>query len=182
MTFHSHHEDTHLYFITATLCGWKQLFTEPAYTKIIFSSLAWLRSENRMILYAYVLMPSHIHAIVKPIGRSIGSLVQNFGSFTAHAILKQLRFENRTELLDFFHEERRDPRHNHSIWKDIQAKNIYSEDVLQQKLEYIHNNPVDKEWSLCVDRADYLYSSACFYDRGEIPVVPVDDLRALMGY
>ncbi len=79
-----------------------------------------------MLLFAFVLMPSHLHTIVKPQERSIGKLLDEFGSFTAHAILRQLRQDNERDLLDFFSTQRRDKRHKHSIWQDIQAKNIYS--------------------------------------------------------
>lgn len=177
MTFDSHQDTSHLYFITAALCGWKQLFTERVYANIVLNSLAWLRHEDRMVLYAFVIMPSHLHAIVKPKDRTIGELLQNFESFTAHAILKKLRQENKVNLIQFFHEQRRDARHQHSIWQDIQAKNVYSQDFLRQKLEYIHNNPVDKDWQLVQDRADYRFSSACFYDCGTDPVIEIDDVR-----
>jgi REP element-mobilizing transposase RayT len=143
MTFDSIHDDSHLYFVTAALCGWKHLFNQAAYANIVLGSLSWLRREKRMYLYAFVLMPSRIHAIVKPIDLEIGALLQNFGSFTAHAILRQLRDEKRDELLQFFHEQTNDHRHQHRIWQDLQAKNIYSLDFLRQKLEYIHNNPVN---------------------------------------
>jgi REP element-mobilizing transposase RayT len=176
MTFDSHQDASHLYFITAALCGWKPLFIEPTYANIVLNSLDWLRRQGRMGLYAFVLMPSHLHAIVKPTKRTIGELLQNFGSYTAHVILKQLRRENRTDLLEFFHQSRRDSRHQHSIWQDIQAKNVYSSEFLRQKLEYIHNNPVDKDWSLVDDRVDYTYSSARFYDCDEPAVIQVDDV------
>ena len=51
---------------------------------------------------------------------------------------------------------------------------------LRQKVAYTHNNPVAKHWRLVEDRADYVYSSACFYDRGEPPVIAVDDVREWM--
>jgi len=130
-----------------------------------------------MALYAFVLIPSHLHAIAKSKDRSIGELLQNFGSFTAHAILKQLRYESRSDLIEFFHQQRRDARHQHSIWQNIQAKNIYSPEFLRQKLEYIHNNPVNKDWHLVDHRADYRYSSACFYDRNMPLIITVDDVR-----
>lgn len=177
MTFNSIHDDSHLYFITAALCGWRWLFDQTAYADIVLGSLSWMRRKKRMFLYAFDLMPSHIHAIVKPIDMEIGDVLQKFGSFTAHAILKQLRKENRSGLLQFFHEQTEDRRHQHQIWQDIQAKNIYSIDFLRQKLEYIHNNPVDKEWNLASDRATYQYSSACFYDYGLQPLIEVDDVR-----
>ena len=177
MTFKSINDPEHLYFITASVCGWKNLFTEPAYANIVLGCLDWLRHENRMYLFAYVLMPSHLHAIVKPINRSIGDLLQDFGSFTAHAIIKQLKFNNRTDLLEFFHAQHRDPRHKHSIWQDIQAKNVYSIEFLREKLEYIHSNPVRDKWQIVDERENYSYSSARYYDRGEIPIIPVDDVR-----
>jgi hypothetical protein len=73
--------------------------------------------------------------------------------------------------------QRRDKRHKHSIWQDIQAKNVFSIKFLNQKMEYIHNNPVDKDWKLVDDRADYRYSSACFYDRNITPIIEIDDVR-----
>jgi putative transposase len=180
MTFDSWNVPGHLYFLTASTCGWKPLFIETIYAEIILDSLTWLRKENRMRLHGFVLMPSHLHAIVLPINRSIGDLLQDFSSFTAHAILGQIRKDNRQDLIEFFHERRRDKREEHSIWQDVQAKNIFSEKFLKQKMEYIHQNPVTKEWNLVKDRADYKYSSACYYDNDQQPVIEIDDVRELL--
>jgi REP element-mobilizing transposase RayT len=130
-----------------------------------------------MQLFAFVIMPSHLHFIAKPIDREIGKLLDNFGSFTAHAILHQLRKDKEKALIAFFHAQRRDRRHQHSIWQDIQAKNIFSRKFLIQKIDYIHQNPVDKEWNLVEDRANYQYSSACFYDKDIQPIIAIDDVR-----
>lgn len=177
MTFPSFHDPTHLYFITASIVQWKHLFIRPEYAKIVLTSLAWLQQQRRILLFAYVLMPSHLHAIIKPENVVIAEIIQQFGSFTAHELLKQLQADHQEELLKILGENRRDLRHRHSIWQDIQAKNIYSIDVLQQKLEYVHQNPVAKEWKLVKDRADYPYSSAEYYDYGRKPIVEVTDLN-----
>ena len=79
--------------------------------------------------------------------------------------------------MNYFHEHRRDAHHEHSIWQDIQAKNIFSTNFLKEKVEYIHNNPVAKQCKMVEDRADFKYSSACFYDRDQIPIIMVDDVR-----
>ena len=177
MTFDSKHFQAHLYFVTATVIGWKHLFVEQSYAEIVLGCLDWMRKEGRMIHFAFVLMPSHVHTLIRPEGRTIGAVLDNFGSYTAHAILKQLRRDGRNDHLAFFHEQRRDRRHRHSIWQDIQAKNVFSSGFLREKLEYIHNNPINKQWQLVEQRADYRYSSACFYDRGEKPIIEVDDVR-----
>jgi REP element-mobilizing transposase RayT len=177
MTFPSFHDPSHLYFITASVIDWKHLFITPEYANIPLNSLAWLQQQKRILLFAFVIMPSHLHAVVKPEEATIAETLQQFGSFTAHEILKKLRTSNQLALLNVFHQNRRDQRHEHSIWQDIQAKNIYSIDFLQQKLEYIHQNPIAKEWKLVNDRADYPYSSAGYYDYGRKPIIEITDIN-----
>jgi len=50
------------------------------------------------------------------------------------------------------------------------AKEIYSRSVAEQKLNYMHFNPVSGKWLLAKDDLDYHYSSARFYENG------IDDL------
>jgi len=177
MTFPLCHDPSHLYFATLTLHGWKRLLAKPSYTGIILGSLDWLRQHGRWNLYAFVIMPSHLHTVVRPSDSSIISgVLQQFASYTAHAILKQLQKEQRTGLLAFF-AEHADPGKLHGIWQEVQARNVYSVGFLRQKLEYIHNNPVVKRWALVENRANYPYSSARFYDRGVMPLIEVDDAR-----
>ena len=179
MTFKLHHDPTHLYFVTATVLGWRQLFVTPDYARIVLDSLDWHRKNGRWNLYAYVLMPNHLHAIIKPLGdHGISGVLQSFGSFTAHAILDTLKREAHEDRLAFFAQRQdRDASKQHQFWQPIQAKNVTSIEFLREKLEYIHNNPVAKKWRLADDRADYMYSSGCFYDRGLPPLVSVDDIR-----
>jgi len=176
MTFPSFSDPTHLYFITASIVQWKHIFLRPEYAKIVLDSLAWLQQQKRILLFAYVLMPSHLHVIIKPLNATIADVIQQFGSFTAHELLKQIRANHQQELLKALSENRRDRRHEHSIWQDIQAKNIYSMDFLRQKMEYIHQNPVAKDWKLVEDRADYIYSSAGYYDYGRKPIIEIIDI------
>ena len=177
MTFPSFDDPTHLYFLTASIIEWKHLFITPEYISIPLNSFAWMQHQKRILLFAFVIMPSHLHAILKPVSDSIGAIVQQFGSFTAHEILKKLKAQNQQDLLDLFQQKKRDQRHAHSIWQDIQAKNIYSMEFLQQKMEYIHQNPVAKDWKLVEDRADYMYSSAGYYDYGRKPIIEVTNVN-----
>jgi hypothetical protein len=49
--------------------------------------------------------------------------------------------------------------------------------MTKRKLEYIHNNPVAKDWNLVKDRADFLYSSACFYDKDQPAIIDITNIR-----
>ena len=182
MTFKLHHDPTHLYFVTATIKGWKHLFIEPTYAGIVLDSLSWHRRNSRWSLFVFVVMPNHVHVIVRPLGdQTISTVLQSFGSYTAHTILDQLRQDGRADLLTFFAQrEDRDASKKHQVWLPIEAKNVFSVGFLRQKVRYTHNNPINKHWHLVDDRADYGYSSACFYDRGERPIIEVDDVREWM--
>ena len=78
------------YFLTATLVEWVPLFKQPNYANIVLNSLVFVRSKEEMALFAYVVMPTHIHAIISPCSKTITEIKQAFGSFTAHAIAKEL--------------------------------------------------------------------------------------------
>lgn len=53
------------------------------------------------------------------------------------------------------------------IWqRDSLSVEIYTREVAQQKLRYIHFNPVTGKWKLAKDDLDYYYSSARFYETG----------------
>ncbi|MFC2031241.1 transposase [Chloroflexota bacterium] len=182
MTLKPLHDPSHLFFETATILGWRQLFSNEEYARIVLDALVWHRSNRRWELFAYVLMPNHLHAVIKPLEpQTISTVLQSFGSFTAHAILEQLRSDRQEDLLAFFSQRhQRDTGKGHQIWQPIQAKNVYSAEFLREKVEYTHNNPVADRWRLVETRADYAYSSACYYDRDEMSRVEVDDVREWM--
>jgi len=182
VTFTPYHDPTHLYFVTATILGWKHLFIERAYAEIVLQSLDWHRRHGRWSLFAFVVMPNHAHFVVRPLGEeTVSTVLQSFGSYTAHAILDRLGEDGRADVLAFFAQRQDlDASKEHQVWLPIEAKNVYSVGFLRQKVAYTHNNPVAKHWRLVEDRADYVYSSACFYDRGEPPVIAVDDVREWM--
>ena len=182
MTFRPYNDPTHLYFVTATIAGWKKLFSEQPFPQIVLESLKWLIENKHMELFGFVLMPNHLHFISRPLNpNNMSKIKQKFGSFTAHAILKELRRQNRDELLAYFHQKALESKEkkNHKIWENIQAKNVYSQEFLIQKLEYIHNNPIQPRWQLVEVRSLWKYSSACFYDEDKIPIIPISDIRAI---
>ncbi|MGA2625366.1 MAG: transposase [Bacteroidota bacterium] len=184
MTFQPRHVAGDLYFVTATVAGWRRLFEEQAFAQIVLDSLTWHRDHRRCKVFAFVIMPHHVHAVIQPMdGQTISGILQSFGSYTAHRILNELRNQNRLDLVRYFHGQalRANSGEEHRIWQKIQAKNIYSAAFLRQKLEYLHNNPVAKGWKLAEERWQYRYSSACYYDRGMPPLIPIDDAGELFG-
>ena len=57
----------------------------------------------------------------------------------------------------------------HKIFKDsFDAKAIFSDKFLIQKLDYIHHNPVSGKWNLVRDFTEYEHSSASFYEMQKV--------------
>ena len=47
------------------------------------------------------------------------------------------------------------------------ARKCFGEKMVEQKLEYIHHNPVSGKWNLVDDFVDYPHSSAAYYELGK---------------
>jgi hypothetical protein len=61
------------------------------------------------------------------------------------------------------------------------ARVCFSENMTQQKLEYIHFNPVRGKWNLAEDYTKYKHSSASYYELGVTGKVEVTHYNDLSG-
>ncbi len=172
---------TNLYFSSSVITGHKIVFINDELAKIPLASLHWLRENQFWKLFAYCLMPNHIHCIVQT--DRIEQALTKFHSFTGHEIIKHLKKHDKKDLLAYFANaaKTKKPDRAHLVWENSVVRIIESEDVLLQLVEYVHNNPVAKKWRLADSRADYPYSSACYYDKGIQPIIPIDDVAELLG-
>ena len=90
--------------------------------------------------------------------------------FTAQK-LKFLLEDRQPELLAKFLVNKTDRQYQ--IWqRNPLAVEIYSREMLEEKLDYIHNNPVQGKWMLGDSPQDYKYSSYRFYEMDEVTVFP----------
>ena len=151
------------HFFTVTNHGWKKLLQPDKYKEIIISSFRFLVNDNRIKLYAFVIMHNHIHLIWQTqAGINHVAVQRDFLKFTAQKIKADLR-QFHPDTLRLFKVEAKD-RH-YQFWKrNPLSIELRSNRVFQQKLEYIHWNPVRA--GLCVLPELYPYSSAEYYETG----------------
>ena len=154
----------HAEFLTVTCLEWKHILQEDRFKDIITNSLTYLTSTNRVTVYAFVIMSNHFHLIWQVMGDHQHADVQrDFLKFTGQQILKILRNENspmQQELLINGKDRK------HQVWeRNSLGVPLWSPKVFNQKLEYIHNNPVRA--GFCQYPEDYKYSSARFYMKNE---------------
>jgi REP element-mobilizing transposase RayT len=159
----SHTDLGKIYFWTATIHKWHGLLRANENKQIILDSLKYLSDKGLITVYAFVIMPTHVHLIWqlnKLNGRE--SPKASFLKFTAHKLLKQLQKERMDHQYTVI-----DGSKEHEIWqRDPLATEIISFSVAMQKLNYIHFNPVSGKWNLSKDDLSYHHSSARFYETG----------------
>ena len=152
-----------IYFYTASILDWKRILTDETRRNIILGSLQHLVDQQAVKVYAFVIMPNHIHLLWQPVSNEKVKNVQlSFMKFTAQKILFQLQDSKHPQIDDFLVDKK---DRKYQIWqRNPLAVELYSRKVIEQKLDYIHNNPVQGKWMLTNSPEEYLYSSASFYE------------------
>ena len=161
------------YFITFTVVGWIDVFTRMDYCDIVINNLKYCQQYKEMELYAYVIMPSHIHLIARHKEGKLNEIIRDFKSVTAKEIIKEILnsgIESRKEwMLAMFKDYASKLRQNkeYMFWqKTHHPTELFNPKVMNQKIDYIHNNPVEAGYVNSPE--NYLYSSACSCPKIEV--------------
>ena len=135
---------------------------------------------------AFVIMPNHVHTIhyfPKP-GFNLNKIIGNAKRFMAYEIIKRLEQVHEQDTLNYLASvvtgREKKKGQLHKVFSDsFDAKGIYNEKFFNQKLKYIHRNPVSGKWKLVIDYTDYEHSSASFYETGKVKGYEPFDYRLL---
>lgn len=162
----------YIYFLTLTVIDWVDVFTRPEYKHIVIDSLDYCQINKGLKIYAWCLMSNHLHMIEgTEEENNLSDILRDFKKFTSKEIIEKIKElpESRKEwMLNRFEFA---GRYNNKIkeykfWQDgNEAKEIHTNDFLDQKLDYIHNNPLRAE--IVFEPQDYKYSSAIDYSGGK---------------
>ncbi len=157
--------DYHPQFFTATILEWKHLLKKDSYKDIVINSLKFLVAEKSIVIYAFVIMPNHIHLIWQIQDCFKRETIQmRFLKFTAQQMKFMLIQEDKTQI-EKFRVNAKDRAYQ--FWeRNALSIDLWSPKVFNQKLDYIHNNPLQDKWQLASTPEDYKYSSARFYATG----------------
>ena len=157
------YEDHPPHFLTCTVVNWLPIFGDPSIAQIILDSWTFLQDRNRLEIYAYVIMENHLHLIASSdhLSKEIG----DFRSFTARKIIDLLKERNAQHVLGqlALHKLQHKKDRIYQMWQEgSHPQLIQSEDVMRQKIEYVHHNPVRRGY--VDDPTHWRYSSARCYE------------------
>ena len=154
-----------LYFVSFATVNWIDVFTRQVYFNVLAESVDYCRQEKGMELFAYCFMPSHIHFIFRSSNDQPSELLRDFKRHTSTKVIEAIKNnsqESRKEWLLWMFEragKKNATTSKHQFWQQHNKPiELWSEKVIKQKINYIHNNPVES--GLVVNPEDWKYSSA----------------------
>ncbi len=175
---YKHFHDVAPYFVTCTTVNWVPVFTSRAMFDVIIECIRFLMNEGSLKVYAYVILENHLHLVAG--AEDLSKQMGRFKSYTARRIIDFAESGNHAWLLRQLREgkSRFKADRTHQLWQEgFHPQRIQSEEMLRQKIEYIHNNPVRRGY---VDgSAHWVYSSARNYLNDDHSVLAIDSIALL---
>lgn len=161
-----------LYFVSFAVVSWVDVFTRKEYKDIIIESLKHCQEKKGLVIYGWCIMTNHLHLIISAKEDNVSDVLGDFKKFTSKKLVRTILDhpgESRKEwIVTIFKEagEKNSRNTNYQFWQqDNHPMIIFKPEFAAQKLEYIHNNPVE---SGIVEKAEeYIYSSARDYYYGK---------------
>lgn len=154
------HDQEDLHYLTYATVGWVDALTRPAYKDIVVESLRHCQREKGLELFAWCIMSNHVHLIARAKeGHRLQDILRDHKKFTSKALMKAIadnpQESRRQWLLDHFKQS----HGGNQVWQhDLHPIWLRRTDIIEQKLQYIHRNPVEE--GLVEEPHHYLYSSA----------------------
>ena len=142
------------------------MLEKDEYKDVIVDSLQYLTDQGKTDVFAFIIMPSHVHLIWRANEQNEKESPQgSFLKYTAHTFKKMLKQEGIGKLSAYKIEAE---NKKFEFWqRDSLAIPLFTHEVAMQKLNYLHNNPLKEHWNLVKDPCDYKYSSARYYELSE---------------
>lgn len=149
------------HFVTLTVLHWIPVFTRQETVNILLDSLRFLSTDGLKV-YAWVVLENHCHLVLQ--SPQLDKDIARFKSFTAKKLIEYLQENQVKTILDqlAFYKKAHKNERTFQFWQEgVHAKLIQGEQMMRQKTEYIHQNPVKRGY---VDEAvHWRYSSARDY-------------------
>ena len=158
-----------LYFITFTIVYWVDVFTRIEYKDILLKSFEYCQTKKGLEIFAWCIMSNHVHMIVRAEeGKLLSDIIRDLKKFSSTKLIEAIK-ENPQEskkewMLKLFANAGKENPNNTSyqFWQNGNHQiELWSVHVIEEKLEYIHQNPVKAGW--VAEPHHFLYSSAKDY-------------------
>ena len=148
-------------FITFSCQHRLPLFTNPNLAALLRDRLFMHREEGTLLIFAWVIMPEHVHLLCQPRGEStLAGILRSLKMSVAKTALDRWQQSN-AAILQKLHDATGTPR----FWLKGGGfdRNVRNPEEFAREFHYIHHNPVTR--GLAKAPTDYPWSSSRFWSR-----------------
>jgi len=157
-----------VYFVSFATVNWIDVFTRRIYKDIVVDSINYCIENKGLVVYAWVIMSNHVHLIIESNDELLQNILRDLKKYTSKEIIKAIEEnpkESRKEWILWMKERagKKNPNNKkYQFWQQNNHPLVLSNPLtFEQKLNYIHANPVKAGW--VESEEEYLYSSAKDY-------------------
>ncbi len=156
-----------IHFITLTIVYWIDVLSRRNIRDLLAENLAYCQAEKDIIVYACVIMTNHMHLMIQSKTGQLSNAIRDYKGYTSKKMIEYMHEypESRRKWMMYMFRQAAKKHSRNSTYQVWTHSNhpieVESNSFLDQKLHYIHQNPVRA--GFVENPEDYLYSSARNY-------------------
>ena len=181
-TCRRYNDPRHAHFLTFSCFRRQQLLAKERTRNWLIESIDATRNRLDFAVWAYVIMPEHVHLLVYPRQQpySVSRMFAAMKVPVARRVLAWVR-RNAPQFLDHMCDAQPNGKVSYRFWERGGGydRNITGDQEIGPVIDYLHANPVRRG---LVERPEqWDWSSAAYYSgRRDVPLVP--DAESLSGF
>jgi REP element-mobilizing transposase RayT len=167
------------YYLTSATKNRLQVFRKDSIAAVACNALNEARTSGKFLIFAYVIMPDHLHVITDS-SREAKEILRFINGIISRRVIDFLKEHGYSTSLEKLRHEEYERGHHYSLWDHRpNIRLLTSEGMFMQRVRYTHQNPVRA--GLVKQAIDHKYSSARIWDRcpleNEPLSVDIDKIR-----
>jgi len=144
------HNQEGVYFITFSTVQWIDISTRDRYREIVTDSLNYCIENKGLVVYAWILMTNHVHLVCRSENdNNLSDVLRDLKKYTAVQIIRELTGnfqESRKSWIQWLLRSsglESSSNRKYQLWQhDNHPIELTTNKQIDQKVEYIHQNPV----------------------------------------
>ena len=160
------------YFISFATINWIDVFTRNEYKDELIKSWQHCQQKKVLEIYAWCIMPSHIHMITNSHDKPLEDIIRDMKSHTSSefkSLIKEHPQESSREWVVWMMERAGKKNSNNTDWQFWQQHNkpieILSRQMFAEIVFYIHQNPVVS--GFVYESEQWVYSSVKHFAKND---------------
>lgn len=138
-------KDNPAFYLTAVTTGRLPIFRTDALARVMCNALNEARGSGKFLIFAYVIMPDHLH-LVTDSNVDSKDILRFVKGIAGRRLVDHLRDNGHTESLEKLRIPHRSDGSDYIVWqRHPNTRLLWSENMLWQRVQYTHLNPIRAE-------------------------------------